>query len=125
MDVHYKRIALWGRILGVLMMLTLPLSLIGGILFIFTLKSVVFGFIIFTSYVLLGAGSAWVGKNLYDAGTHAKTYMTSGDEDDADNVIEKYGNFLFANVIFTVVSLVVITPLFVVAIAMGIANIGA
>lgn len=123
MEVHYKRIAFWGKLMGVMMMLTLPLMVIGGLISLVTLGFGA-GLLILVFYALLGIGTAWVGKNVYDAGENAKAYLANQTEENMDAVIEKYGDFLFSNVVYTVVAIVGGIPLMIFLTAVGVMTAG-
>lgn len=122
MEVHYKRIAFWGRLMGIVMMLTLPLMVIGGLISM-TVLGFGFGLLVLLFYGLIGLGSAWVGKKVYDAGEDAKAYLANPTEENMDAVITDYGDFLFANVVYTVVAFVAMIPIVTIALIMGIASV--
>lgn len=125
MEVHYKRIAFWGKFMGIVMMLTLPLMVICGLAFMLLGEVNAFvGLVILAFYILLGVGTAWVGKNVYDAGDRAREYLANQTEENMDAVIEKYGDFLFANVVYTAVAFVGGIPLFVFLFAIGMMSAG-
>lgn len=125
MEVHYKRIAVWGKFMGILMMLTLPLMVITGLAFMLLGEvHALIGVLMFLFYTVLGAGSAWVGKHLYDAGVHAKQWLLEPEEENEDAVIQKYADFLFTNVIFALVAIVGGIPVVVVISAVGVVSTG-
>lgn len=125
MEVHYKRIAFWGKLMGVIMMLTLPLMVLAGLVFLIGggLDPLA-GVLILVFYSALGIGTAWVGKNVYDAGANAKAYLANQTEENMDAVIEKYGDFLFSNVVYSVVAIVGGIPLMIFLTAVGVMTAG-
>jgi|SRR5690625_2442805 len=89
------RIALWGRLMGILMMVLGAISALGGLT-------------LFIVGAIPGIATVWMGWELYQSGSSAKKLAGSGSQEDLEALLEGYSKYLLINGILIIVSLVMV-----------------
>lgn len=103
-----KRIALWGKIMGILMMISGAFSAIGG-LFVFIIGAIP------------GVISIILGYYQFKTGDSAKRFIETEREEDIASIIQYYGKFLFLQAIMMLVGIVILFLLLVIWTILGVA----
>lgn len=128
MEKYFKQISTWGRLIGILMMVYAGLGLLAGLFFSVVLGAqggLLFAILALLIFVLSSLATGWVGKILYDSGSIAKQWLVNPSEELQDQLIAKYGDYSYANVMIMIASVVLMTPMVIVFIilAMGMSGI--
>lgn len=97
-----RRISLWGKVLGILMMITGVLSALGGI----------FAFVV---GAIPGLVTAFMGYLLFKTGKDAGAFLESNSEEALGSLLDNYAKYLLINGILLIVSFVVILLLFLIS----------
>ncbi|MET3576861.1 DUF5362 family protein [Bhargavaea ullalensis] len=88
-----QRIATWGKVMGIIMMIAGALSAIGGLFY-------------FIVGAIPGAISVFLGWLIYKTGDAAAAIRRGGDSRALSDLLHHYGLFLFISFIMAVVSVV-------------------
>ncbi len=94
-EIVMKRIAFWGRFIGIVTMILGVLSALGGL----------FAFVI---GAIPGVISVITGYFLYKSGSEAAMHLQSSDKDRIDDVLEFYSKYLLIQGILLIIAIVMI-----------------
>lgn len=97
-----KRISSWGRVLGVIMMITGALSALSGLLF-------------FVVGAIPGAFSAFMGYLIFKTGKSAQQFLETESEESIYELLDEYAKYLFVQGILLIVTVAAMLLLFLLA----------
>ncbi|GAJ98151.1 DUF5362 family protein [Geomicrobium sp. JCM 19055] len=109
-DAHLPRIALWGRVLGVILIVSGAFSAISG----------VFAFVI---GAIPGIITVVLGVFLFQSGSAAKQLEDSGDPAELNNILIHFGRYLLWNSIMAIIAIAFVI-IMVILVIMGIFTTG-
>ncbi|AJD93377.1 hypothetical protein JMA_40590 (plasmid) [Jeotgalibacillus malaysiensis] len=96
MEKSFKRVSRFGKILGVLMMVSGVLSALSGIMTIVG--------------AIPGAITVWLGYLIFQSGKEADEYLTHQTEEHKEKIIVSFSKYLYISGIMLVVSLALLIP---------------
>lgn len=101
----FKRIATWGKPLGIIFMITGIINALVGAIF-----GVIIG-------AIPGLVSVWLGYIIYKSGVEASEFLKDQKEERVEGILELYGKFLKVQGILLIVGLLLMIPFFLLGLA--------
>jgi len=109
MDKNFKRVATWGKVLGILMMVTGAISAVTGLT----------GFLV---GAIPGLINVWLGYLLFQSGKEADAYLSDPSQESKDRIVVSYAKYILILGIMSIAGFVIMVLGIGVAFMMGLAS---